>query len=93
MKLLVINDVDGRTQVYPRDLRNLKILLGLLLKTNEWNTILETPDKGLSLLESSQATIAEIESYLEDNGPVGRSACVQFVDLKEALSAEPNPFW
>ena len=83
MKIIIICDNNGHLHAYVNSYINLKRLVNFLVEQNKINTVLERdpPEDLLSRTEE------EIEAWIEEYGPVGRSRAnrVNFVEVSNAL--------
>lgn len=89
-KVIVVLDNDGHVGVWPQTLSNMKKLLYAVLEGNDFNTILDDPDKGHKLIQKKGVTLQQIEDYLNQDGPTGRSRgnLINFVSLgKDKIEA------
>lgn len=97
MRVIVVNDSDGHSNVYEYNLKNMRRLLEFVLEANKHNTMMEDPEAGRQLLQKPDLTAEEIESYMHDwNGPVERRAggMIFFVDILSGFSEfGSNPFY
>ena len=84
MKLIIIYDGCEHIHAYVCSLPNLRRLVNFLVEQNKFNTILEE-DPPNDLLSRTEE---EIEAWIEEYGPVGRSRAnrVNFVEVENEIN-------
>lgn len=94
MKLILVNDYDGRSHAVEYNDANMRLLLRDIIEADKVNSVLESRSDAVALWMRSP-TAAEIEAHLQDETfPCGRThgVGVHFVDVSPAWAFTANPF-